>query len=150
MMTSKMNPVCYRCICRVCGQAACPHRGYKYKRCWGVCVANKEYRPILDCKNFYLQCFPKYRIKRVYKRPRVRYVDKTNADDVRIMLTKILNILEPEGAAANADINCIKHECICVNCPLSDRCMERCDLCKDYKGQNPVRLCARRIQHLRG
>jgi len=150
MITGKINPVCYKCICRACGQATCPHRDYKYKRCFGVCMRKKEYRPILDCKNFYLKCFPKYKIRRVYKRPQLRYVDKTNADDIRVMLSEILRLLRPESAAANADINCIKHECICVKCPLSDKCMERCGLCKDYKGQNPVRLCARRAQFLRG
>ena len=142
MVTHKINPVCYRCICRVCGQRGCPHRPNNYKRCFGVCIANCEFRPIIDCKNFYLKQFPKYRIRRVYSRPKVRYIDKTNADDTRVMLTEILRILRAGTSPVMADVNCVRNRCICLTCPLADRCEDKCKQCKEYKGQNPVKLCA--------
>lgn len=148
MLTHEINPICYRCICRVCGQTGCPHRTNQYKRCMS-CWENARYRPILDCQNFYLKCFPKYRVKRVLTRPKIRYVDKTNEDDIRVMLTEILRILRPESASAAADVNCVRNNCICLSCPLADRCKDRCDLCKDYKGQIPVRMCGKRLQYER-
>lgn len=147
MLSHGINKECYKCLCRVCGQAACPHRGYRYKRCFGVCVYYKEFRPILDCDNFYLYHFPKYRIKRVFKSPKIRYIDKTNADDIRVMLSEILSLLKPKSAAAIADVNCLRNECICLTCPLSHTCKERCDICIKYKGQHPVKLCAKQVQY---
>lgn len=149
MLTAEITHACYKCICRVCGQAGCPHRTNRYKRCVR-CWEQHKCSPILDCKNFYLKYYPKYRIKRVYSKPKVRYVDKVNADDVRVMLAEILRILRPESATATADVNCIRHNCICLTCPIADRCNERCLLCKDYKGQRPVWLCGRRVQVERG
>ena len=145
MLVHEINHECYKCICRVCGQAGCPHRTGWYKRCVR-CWENHKCSPILDCKNFYLKYFPKYRIKRIYKRPKIRYVDKTNADDVRIMLTEILRILRPESAVSHSDINCVKNECICLSCPLSHACADRCGNCREYKGQYPVRMCGKRLQ----
>lgn len=140
MLTHGVNHECYKCICRVCGQASCPHRGGEYKRCFSICYVKPFVkRPILDCANFYLQYFPKYRIKRVYKSPQIRYVDKTNADDIRVMLTEILQALKPNGITA--DVNCVRHDCLCLKCPLADRCNVRCRLCKNYKGQHPVKMC---------
>lgn len=140
MLTHGVNRECYRCICRVCGQAGCPHRGYQYRRCYGVCVLGGKFRPILDCANFYLRQFPKYRIKRVYKSPQIRYVDKTNADDIRVMLTEILQALKPNGITT--DVNCVRHDCLCLKCPLAaTKCDVHCKLCQDYKGQHPVKMC---------
>lgn len=143
MLTHEINHACYKCICRVCGQAGCPHRNGKYKRCVGCWQAHK-FRPILDCANFYMALRPKYTIRRVHSKPKVRYVDKTNADDVRVMLTEILRILRPDSATATADINCTRNKCICLTCPIGDRCKDRCCFCTKYKGQHPVRLCGRR------
>lgn len=143
MLISEVNHVCYKCICRVCGQAGCPHRSGRYKRCVS-CWQSQKFRPILDCANFYLALRPKFMIRRVYIKPKIRYIDKTNADDVRVMLSEILRILKPESASATADVNCIRNKCICITCPISDRCNDRCLLCKQYKGQYPVRLCGRR------
>ena len=143
MITYSIEPICYKCICRVCGQLGCPHRRGEYKRCF-LCMIRHDYSPILDCKNFYRREYPRFRVRRIYKKPSVRYVDKTNADDIRVMLTEILSLLG-SGSAPEADVNCIRHSCLCLSCPLSSKCSERCKLCNEYKGQHPVKLCAQLV-----
>lgn len=145
MIAHGINKVCYRCICRVCGQAGCPHRYYRYKRCF-KCFQYQDYKPIIDCDNFYLKCFPKYRIKRIYSKPEVRYVDRTNADDIRVMLSEILGLLKSGGNSSVNDVNCVRNHCICITCPIHTKCQDRCKLCCDYKGQRPVRMCGKRLQ----
>lgn len=151
MISHGINNNCYRCLCRVCGAAECPHKLIGYpNRCSARCWFRKsgfDPHPILDCDFFYFKVFHKYRIRRIYKIPEVRYVDKTNADDIRVMLTDILNLLK--SSAAPADVNCVRHQCICLNCPVSDYCDDRCNFCKSYKGEYPVKLCGRRLQLLR-
>lgn len=142
MIDYEIKHICYKCICRVCGQAACPHRNDRYKRCFH-CWSTLNYAPILDCKNFYFRFFPRYRIKRVYSTPKIRYVDKTNADDIRVMLTEILTLLK--SPQVQADINCIRNKCLCLDCPGWDRCDDKCNMCRNYKGEHPVKLCARRL-----
>lgn len=145
MIGHGVNPECYRCLCRVCGAAACPHKLYGYNnrcaaRCW-IRFGGFKAHPILDCDFFYFKFCHKYRIRRVYKQPEIRYVDKTNADDIRVMLTEILGLLRAEE---RYDINCVRHECLCLSCPIRDRCSDRCLMCVDYKGQHPVKLCGKR------
>ena len=141
MITYEIPRQCYRCLCRVCGQIGCPHRDYKYKRCQ-ICWYTHEFRPILDCMNFYFKFFHKYRIRRIYKIPKVRYVDKTNSDDIRVMLTEILSLLHSESESSpTTDVNCIRHQCLCLSCSYFSSCADRCVMCKDYKGQFPVRMC---------
>ncbi len=141
MIGHGVNKYCYRCLCRVCGGVGCPHKAIGYaNRCIARCFAKGfNPRPILDCDFFYFCCAHKYRIKRVYKSPQIRYVDKTNADDIRVMLTEILQVLKPNGIAA--DVNCVRGDCLCLKCPMIDKCDKRCKLCKDYKGQHPVKMC---------
>lgn len=146
MITYEIPRPCYRCLCRVCGQVGCPHRDYKYKRCQ-VCWSMHDFRPILDCQNFYFKFFHKYRIRRIYKVPKVRYVDKTNADDIRVMLTEILSLLQSGSKTSpTTDVNCIRNECLCLSCSYFASCKERCDLCGDYKGQFPVSMCGKKTQ----
>ena len=145
MITYEIPRQCYRCLCRACGQIGCPHRDYKYKRCQ-VCWSDHSFRPILDCENFYFKFFHKYRIRRIYKIPKVRYVDKTNSDDIRVMLTEILSLLQNGSKTSpTTDVNCIRQECLCLSCEYFASCKDRCDMCKNYKGQYPVRLCAKKL-----
>lgn len=149
MIAHGVNKICYRCICRVCGQAGCPHRKNRYKRCY-ICVTSQQFKPILDCDNFYLKYFPKYRIKRIYCKPAVRYVDKINADDIRVMLSEILGLLKSGGSTSVNDVNCVRNHCICITCPVYATCKERCKICRDFRGQFPVRMCGKRLQIERG
>lgn len=143
MITYSIEPICYKCICRVCGQLGCPHRRGEYKRCF-LCMIRHDYSPILDCKNFYRREYPKFRVYRVYRSPKIRYVDKTNSDDIRIMLTEILSLLK-DGRSPSTDINCIRQRCLCLECPLFSSCSERCKLCEDFKGHHPVKMCAKLV-----
>lgn len=149
MISYGVNPACYKCLCRVCGAAACPHKLYGYPsrcdaRCWN-CFGGYRAHPILDCDFFYFKMFPKYRIKRIYRKPKIRYVDKTNADDIRIMLTEILRLISADERA-RSDINCVRNKCLCLSCPIFSSCSDRCSLCHDYPGQRPVKLCGKRLQ----
>lgn len=142
MITGYIPPECYKCICRVCGQFVCPHRSFKKKRCL-LCWETHQLRPILDCKNFYRKEFPKFRVVRRYRSPSIRYVDKTNSDDIRVMLSEILQLLRSGSADSPlTDINCIKQRCICVNCAYFSSCDSRCKLCRSFRGEHPVSLCA--------
>lgn len=145
MITCYINPECRYCICRLCGQASCPHRTRNIKRC-NLCWRNHDYRPILDCKNFYFKGYPKYKIVRVLKSPQVRYVDKTNADDIRVMLTEILELLRSGSSNSPiTDVNCVRHNCLCLNCRYFSDCDKRCNLCTNYRGEHPVKLCAHKL-----
>lgn len=146
MITYEIPQKCYRCLCRVCGQSGCPHRSNKYKRC-AVCWFSHDFRPILDCENFYFKMFKRYKIRRIYSRPKVRYVDKTNADDIRVMLTEILSLLRSGSEnLPTTDINCIRQNCLCLSCLYFSKCTECCQLCTKYRGQHPVRLCGLKLQ----
>lgn len=146
MITHEIPRECYRCLCRACGQIGCPHRDYKYKRCL-VCWSTHKLRPILDCENFYFKFFHKYKIRRICKIPVVRYVDKTNADDIRVMLTEILELLRSGSSGSPmTDVNCIRHNCLCLNCAYYSSCDMRCSFCRNFKGENPVKLCGRKLQ----
>lgn len=147
MIKSEILPECYTCICRACGHLGCPHRNGKYKRCY-LCTVRGERRPILSCTNFYRKEYPRYRIKRVYKSPKIRYVDKTNADDIRVMLTTIIGLLSP-GTSPVTDVNCVRHDCLCLKCSLFTTCESKCKLCVDFKGQHPVKLCANKVLYER-
>ena len=153
MIGHSINHDCYKCLCRVCGAVGCPHKAHGYPsrcaaRCW-TCFGDNKPHPILDCDFFYFKQLHKFRIRRIYRIPEIRYVDKTNADDIRVMLTEILRILNADGADAAPDVNCVRNNCICLSCPVKDRCSDRCSRCRDYKGQYPVKLCARRLQFLK-
>ena len=146
MITHEIPRPCYRCLCRACGQSGCPHRNYKYKRCQ-VCWAMHCFRPILDCENFYFKFFHRYKIVRIRKIPKVRYVDKTNSDDIRVMLTEILSLLQSGSTASPlTDVNCIRQECLCLSCSYFPGCNDRCDICGDYKGQYLVFFCGSKLQ----
>lgn len=147
MITYEIPRPCYRCLCRVCGQAGCPHWNYRYKKRCNDCWYNHKFRPILDCENFYFKMFKRYRIRRVYSRPKVRYVDKTNSDDLRVILTEILELLQSGSPSSPVtDVNCIRQNCLCLNCDYFSRCKIRCDLCRKYKGENPVIMCGLKLQ----
>lgn len=143
MITSYIPPECYKCICRVCGQLGCPHRFGTVKRCVR-CWEAAHYSPILDCKNFYRKEYPRFRILRRYRSPLIRYVDKTNADDIRVMLTEILHLLR-SGSPQMTDVNCIKYDCLCLKCHYFADCQDKCKLCIKYKGQHPVKMCAVKV-----
>lgn len=147
MITYEIPRPCYRCLCRVCGQAGCPHWNNVYRKRCQDCWFSHNFRPILDCENFYFKFFHKYKIKRVFSRPKVRYVDKTNADDLRVMLTEILGLLR-SGAPTSptTDVNCVRQNCLCLKCSHFERCDVRCNLCLDYRGQNPVIMCGLKLQ----
>lgn len=147
MIKFDIAPECYKCICRVCGQLGCPHRTRKVKRCM-LCLERNKRSPILDCMNFYRKEFPRFRVKRVYKIPDIRYVDKTNADDIRVMLSEILELLR-SGESPRQDVNCIKNDCLCLHCSFFSSCKERCALCRDFKGQRPIKMCALKMQRER-
>lgn len=140
MITTYIPPECYRCICRVCGQLGCPHRTRNVKRC-AICWERHKLSPILDCKNFYRREFPRFRIVRKYKIPEIRYVDKTNADDIRVMLAEILRLLKSADSPVT-DVNCLRHDCLCLKCSWFISCQDRCKLCTKYRGEHPVKLCA--------
>lgn len=145
MITREIPRPCYRCLCRACGQVGCPHRNYKYKRC-RVCWSMHIFRPILDCENFYFKFFHKYKIVRIRKLPKVRYVDKTNSDDIRVMLTEILSLLQfGSKSSPLTDVNCIRQECLCLSCNYFSSCKDRCDICS-FKGQFPVSFCGSKLQ----
>ncbi|GEM_PF-6221251 len=142
MITYEIPRPCYRCLCRVCGQAGCPHWNNLYRKRCNDCWYNHKYRPILDCENFYFKFFKRYRIRRICSRPKVRYVDKTNADDIRVMLKEILELLHSGSPSSpTTDVNCIKNNCLCLKCDYFARCDIRCKLCTEYKGESPVRMC---------
>ena len=147
MITYEIPRPCYRCLCRVCGQAGCPHWNNIYRKRCQDCWFSHNFRPILDCENFYFKFFHKYKIKRVFSRPKVRYVDKTNADDLRVMLTEILGLLR-SGAPTSptTDVNCVRQNCLCLKCSYFERCDIRCELCRDYRGQNPISMCGLKLQ----
>lgn len=147
MITYEIPRPCYRCLCRVCGQAGCPHWSNLYRKRCQDCWYTHNFSPILDCENFYFKFFPKYKIRRVFSRPKVRYVDKTNADDLRVMLTEILELLRSGSEASPVtDVNCVRQNCLCLSCDYYSRCDFRCDLCRDFRGQNPVRICGVKLQ----
>ena len=147
MITYEIPRLCYRCLCRVCGQAGCPHWNYRYKKRCNDCRYSHKFKPILDCENFYFKMFKRYRIRRVLARPSVRYVDRTNADDIRVMLTEILELLKSGSPSSPAtDINCIRNNCLCLSCAYYSRCDIRCKLCKKFKGEHPVRMCGVKLQ----
>ena len=151
MITYEIPRPCYRCLCRVCGQAGCPHWNYRYKKRCNDCWYNHDYRPILDCENFYFKFFKRYRIRRAYSRPKIRYVDKTNSDDIRVMLTEILELLRSGSPSSPiTDVNCIRNKCLCLSCPYYSRCKVRCTQCREYKGEHPVRMCGLKLQRDRG
>ena len=142
---------CYKCLCRVCGAAECPHKLIGYpNRCSARCWFQRngfEPHPILDCDFFYFKICHKFRIRRIYKIPEVRYVDQTNADDIRVMLAEVLQLLK--SGSAPADVNCVRNNCLCLQCPVSDQCQDRCKYCRSYRGERPVKLCGRRLQVLK-
>ncbi len=141
MITYEIPRACYRCLCRACGEVGCPHRDYRYKRCY-LCWRDHNYRPILDCENFYFKKIShRYKIRRIASNPKIRYIDKTNSDDIRIMLTEILMLLH-NGNNPITDVNCIKNDCLCLHCDYFARCKISCDLCKSYKGEHPIKMCA--------
>lgn len=147
MITKEIPRSCYRCLCRVCGQAGCPHWNYRYRKRCQDCWFSHKFKPILDCENFYFKFFHKYKIKRVFSRPKIRYVDKTNADDLRVMLTEIRELLlSGYPKAPLSDVNCVRHNCLCLTCSYNTDCDIRCDRCSDFRGQNPVRLCGVKLQ----
>ncbi|MCM1165877.1 MAG: hypothetical protein NC299_09740 [Lachnospiraceae bacterium] len=147
MITYEIPRPCYRCLCRVCGQAGCPHWNGRYRKRCNDCWYSHDFRPILDCENFYFKFFKRYRIRRVYRRPKVRYVDKTNADDIRVMLTEILELLRSGSSSSPMnDPNCIRHDCLCLRCAYFSMCKERCAFCTEYKGQHPVKMCGLKLQ----
>lgn len=81
----------------------------------------------------------------------MRYVDKTNVDDIRVMLTEILSLLESGSRTSPVtDVNCIRQDCLCLRCSYFSTCNFRCDLCRDYRGQNPVKLCGLKLQRDKG
>lgn len=91
--------------------------------------------------------FKRYRIRRKLARPAVRYVDRTNADDIRLMLTEVLALLKSGSPdSPTTDINCIRNNCLCLNCAYYSRCDIRCKLCNKYKGEYPVRMCGVKLQ----
>lgn len=146
MITHEIPSICYHCLCRVCGQAGCPHRGYRRKRC-NECWFSHDFKPILDCDNFYFKFFKRYKIRRIYSRPAVIYVDKTNSDDIRVMLTEILELLRSGSPSSPlTDINCIRQKCLCLKCGYYSTCKIRCELCVKYKGEHPVKLCGVKLQ----
>ena len=147
MITYEIPRPCYRCLCRVCGQVGCPHWSYIFRKRCNDCWFHHDFRPILDCENFYFKFFHKYKIRRVFTRPEVIYVDKTNADDLRVMLTEILTILRSGSLTSPvSDVNCIRHKCLCLSCNYHEHCSDRCDNCRDYRGQHPVKMCGLKMQ----
>lgn len=92
MITYFIPHICYKCLCRVCGQRGCPHRFRQEKRCVS-CWRSHEYRPILDCTNFYFRHFHKYKVRRVHKAPKIRYIEKFSDGDVAQLLGEILRLL---------------------------------------------------------
>ena len=147
MITYEIPRPCYRCLCRVCGQAGCPHWNYRYKKRCNDCWYSHKFRPILDCENFYFKMFKRYRIRRVLARPAVRYIDRTNSDDIRVMLTEILELLKSGSESSPlTDVNCIRNNCLCLKCAYYSRCELRCKLCKNFKGEFPVRTCGVKLQ----
>ena len=146
MISHEIPRECYRCLCRACGHAGCPHRDYIYKRCEN-CWYSHKFRPILDCENFYFKMFKRYKVRRVRSKPIIRYVDKTNADDIRVMLTEILTLLRSGSESSPVtDVNCVKHNCLCLSCNYFPNCKERCKICRSYRGQHPVKMCALKLQ----
>lgn len=144
MITYFIPHICYKCLCRVCGQRGCPHRFRQEKRCVS-CWRSHEYRPILDCTNFYFMHFHKYKVRRVHKAPKIRYIEKFSDGDVAQLLGEILRLLN-SPIAPTEDINCIKSECLCLDCPAASICESRCKRCVDWRGQYPVKMCAVRVQ----
>lgn len=143
MISHEINHSCYKCLCRVCGRAGCPHRPRSERRCQS-CWRSHTFKPILDCDNFYFKHFHKYRIKRVHKAPEVRYIEKFSDGEIAQLLGEILRLLN-SPLVPSEDINCIKSSCLCLNCPVSF-CNVRCNSCIKWRGESPVKLCAvRRI-----
>ncbi len=144
MITHFIPHICYKCLCRVCGQRGCPHRARQEKRCWS-CWRSHEYAPILDCNNFYFKQFHKYKVRRVHKAPKVRYIEKFSDGDIAQLLGEILRLLNSPMVLTD-DVNCIKSDCLCLSCPASQICKDRCTRCVNWRGESPVKLCAIRIQ----
>lgn len=103
MITYFIPHICYKCLCRVCGQRGCPHRFRQEKRCVS-CWRSHEYRPILDCTNFYFRHFHKYKVRRVHKAPKIRYIEKFSDGDIAQLLGEILRLLN-SPIAPTEDIN---------------------------------------------
>lgn len=144
MITHFIPHICYKCLCRVCGQRGCPHRSRQEKRCWS-CWRSHEYAPILDCNNFYFKQLHKYKVRRVHKAPKIRYIEKFSDGDIAQLLGEILRLLNSPMVPAD-DVNCIKSDCLCLSCPASQICKDRCTRCVNWRGESPVKLCAIRIQ----
>lgn len=144
MITGYIPRECQYCICRLCGQAACPHRPRPIKRC-NLCWSAHELRPIHDCRNFYFKWYHRYTVVRRYKSPRIRYVDKTNADDLRVMLTEILQLLRTGDQIVRSDVNCVRHNCLCIRCDYFSSCSDRCKLCINFRGEHPISMCAVKV-----
>ena len=148
MLTHEIYSECYKCLCRICGQAGCPHRPRSERRCLS-CWRSHDFSPILDCDNFYFKQLHKYKIKRVHKVPEVRYVEKFSDGEIAQLLGEILRLLKSPLVPSD-DINCIKSGCLCLNCPASQLCNHRCVMCGDWRGHYPVKLCAVRLKHEKG
>lgn len=147
MITHYIPHICYKCLCRVCGQLGCPHRPRQEKRCWS-CWRSHDFKPILDCSNFYFRQVKKFRYKRiVHKKAQVRYIEKFSDGDIAQLLCEILRLLH-SPVVPSEDINCIKSGCLCLDCPASSICKHRCELCRNWKGENPVRLCGVRTEFI--
>ena len=145
MITFEIPRHCYRCLCRVCGQAGCPHWNGRYKKRCNDCWLSHSFKPILDCENFYFKFFKKYHIRRIFSKPKIRYVDKTNADDIRVMLSEIISLLKSGSSRSPlTDVNCIRHDCLCLRCSYFENCDIKCEYCS-YFGENPLRMCAIKV-----
>lgn len=145
MITGYIPRDCQYCICRICGQSACPHRSRPIKRC-NLCWRDHVFRPIHDCRNFYFKWYHRYRVVRRYRSPEVRYVDKTNADDIRVMLTEILELLRSGSVDSPVtDVNCVRYNCLCLSCRYFSDCDKRCNLCINYRGEHPIFMCATKL-----
>ena len=138
MITHFIPHICYKCLCRVCGQRGCPHRARQEKRCWS-CWRSHEYAPILDCNNFYFKQFHKYKVRRVHKAPKVRYIEKFSDGDIAQLLGEILRLLNSPMVPTD-DVNCIKSDCLCLSCPASQICKDRCKRCVNLRLSLPIML----------
>ncbi len=148
MITHYIPHICYKCLCRVCGQLGCPHRPRHDKRCW-ACWRSHDFKPILDCNNFYFRQIKRFRYTRTHKKPEIRYIEKFSDGDIAQLLGEILRLLNSPIAPAD-DINCIKSNCLCLDCPAVSICKDRCNLCREWKGESPVKLCALRVKFMKG
>jgi len=74
-----------------------------------------------------------------------RYIEKFSDGDIAQLLGEILRLLN-SPIAPTEDINCIKSECLCLDCPAASICESRCKRCVDWRGQYPVKMCAVRVQ----